>query len=325
MWSVPSFFGPKITLEQLSHLFGNLATCISAGLDIPTSLNTCQRSSPSPLLKEILTDAAKQTAAGMKLFDALELHKSRFPTFVLPAVRCGEESGHLDQTLRYLESHCRLLIGPTRTMRDMWLVPLCLMLGGTVICTLAYCFLAPWQMTVQYIVDSLEFYASIAIAVAAVFWIRPLRALVETVRLAVPVIGPAERELTLNRFFHAMNLLYSTGGRRVEQMIRLAADAAGNPVLRSDFLRAAESIESGNTISEAFSVVENLPLDYKATIVAGDESGTLEAAFDSVCQQSGESVVSRLAAFQPVYFRIVSLAVMGSVIATFYSLSFLRR
>ena len=43
----------------------------------------------------------------------------------------------------------------------------------------------------------------------------------------MPVIGPAERELTLNRFFHAMNLLYSTGGRRVEQMIHLAADSAG--------------------------------------------------------------------------------------------------
>ncbi len=273
----------------------------------------------------MLADAAKQTAAGTTLFEALEPHKHHFPAFVLPAIRCGEESGHLDQTLRYLENHCRLLIGPMRTMRDMWLVPLCLMLGGTVICVLAYCVLAPWQTAVQYIVNSLEFYTALAVAVAVVFWIPPLRALVETVKLAVPVIGPAERELTLNRFFHAMNLLYSTGGRRVEQMIHLAADSAGNPVLRDDFLRAAQSIESGNTIGEAFSAVENLPLDYQATIVAGDESGTLEAAFDRVCQQSGESVVSRLAAFQPVYFRIVSLAVMGSVIATFYSLSFLRR
>ena len=124
-------FGRKITLERLSLFSGNLATCISAGLDIPKSLITCQRSSPSPILREILTDAARNTAKGMKLFDALELHKSCFPAFFLPVVRCGEESGHLDGTLRYLESHCRLLVGPTRTMRNTWLVPLCLMLGGT--------------------------------------------------------------------------------------------------------------------------------------------------------------------------------------------------
>src|SRR5208282_6819053 len=96
-------FGRKTTLEQLSLFSGNLATCVSAGLDISKSLDTCQRSSPSPILREILTDAAKNTAKGMKLFDALELHKNCFPAFFLPVVRCGEESGHLDGTLRYLE------------------------------------------------------------------------------------------------------------------------------------------------------------------------------------------------------------------------------
>ena len=100
----------KLTLEQLSLFSGNLATCVAAGLDIPRSLTTCQRSAPSPLLREILTAAAKQAAAGKSLFEALKPHARSFPAFFLPAVRCGEESGRLDETLRYLESHCRLLI-----------------------------------------------------------------------------------------------------------------------------------------------------------------------------------------------------------------------
>ena len=72
------------------------------------------------------------------------------------------------------------------------------------------------------------------------------------------MIGPAERELTINRFFHAMNLLYSTGGRHVEEMIRLAADSVENSVLRADFLRAARVMESGGTIGEAFIAVARL-------------------------------------------------------------------
>ncbi|MFZ1137474.1 MAG: type II secretion system F family protein, partial [Candidatus Korobacteraceae bacterium] len=272
------------------------------------------------MLREIVMAAAKQTAQGMKLFDALTPFTRSFPSFFLPAVRCGEESGHLDETLRYLESHCRLLIGPGRTMRNMWFVPLCLMLAGTAFCTAAYCLVAPWAMTIDFIFDWLKFYAGLALAAAAFLFIPPFRELADSLRLFVPVIGPAERELSVNRFFHAMNLLYSTGGRRVEEMIRLAADSAGNSALRADFLRAAAVIESGGTISEAFSAVARLPFHYKATIMAGDEAGTLEDAFDSICRESGELVVSLLAGFQQLYFRIVAAMVILSIIGTFQSL-----
>jgi MSHA biogenesis protein MshG len=166
-------FGPKITLEQLALFSGNLATCISAGLNIPKSLDTCQRSSPSPVLREVLTSAAKDTAKGMKLFDALEPHKHCFPAFFLPVVRCGEESGHLDRTLRYLENHCRLLAGPTRTMHNTWFVPLCLMLGGTGICTVAYWLLAPRAMAIQFVIESVRFYAVVAAAIWAAFYVPP--------------------------------------------------------------------------------------------------------------------------------------------------------
>lgn len=317
-------FGRKITLEQLSLFSGNLATCISAGLDIPSSLATCRRSSPSPLLREILTAAASQTTQGMTLFDALKPHKPCFPAFFLPVVRCGEESGHLDGALRYLESHCRLLAGPIRTMRNTWLVPLCLMLGGTAISIAAYLLLAPRAIAIQFIVDSVRFYTVVAIAIWAVFYVPPCRTLADYARLALPVIGPAERELTMNRFFHAMNLLYSTGGRRVEGMIRLAADSAENSALHTDFLRAAEAIESGRTIGDAFAAVSSLPFPYKTVIVAGDEAGKLEDAFGEICRESGESVLTLLAGFQSVFFRIVALTVILSVTGTFYSLAFLR-
>ena len=319
-----AFFGPKITLEQLSLFSGNLATCVSSGLDIPRSLETCQRSSPSLELRAILTSAAKQTATGMKLFDALEPHKSCFPAFFLPVVRCGEESGHLDGTLRYLENHCHLLAGPTRTMHNTWFVPLCLMLGGTGICSVAYWLLAPRAMAIQFTIDSVWFYAVVAVVIWAVFYVPPCRVLAEQLRLLLPVIGTAERELTMNRFFHAMNVLYSTGGRRVEEMIRLAADSAENSVLRTDFLRAATAIESGSTIGEAFSAVASLPFRYKTSIVAGDEAGRLEDTFNMICKESGESVISLLAGFQSVFFRIVALAVILSVTGTLYSLAFLR-
>jgi hypothetical protein len=59
--------------------------------------------------------------------------------------------------------------------------------------------------------------------------------------------------------------------------------------------------------------------------MAGEEAGKLEEAFDNICRDSGESVVSLLSKVQPVFFRIVAMSVMISIYGTIQALAFLRR
>lgn len=257
----------------------------------------------------------------MELSEALAPWADHFPAFFLPVLRCGEHSGRTDQTLRYLEQHCGMLVEPARIMRNTWLVPLCIMLAGSAVCALAYLVFAPFSATFAYVVRTVTFYGTIAVAVAAALCVPQIRAVVDQLKLVVPKIGPAERELAMNRFFHAMNLLYSTGGRRVEQMICLAADSTGNAVLRRDFLRAAAAIESGGTIGQAFSAPAMLPFDYKAMILVGDEAGKLDAAFETLCRLTSDGVVRHLRGFQEIFFRVVAAAVIFSVTMTLFSLT----
>ena len=164
----------KLTLEQLSLFSGNLATCIAAGLDIPRSLTTCQRSAPSPVLREILTEAAKQAAVGMSLFDALKPHSTPFPAFSCPRPlrRRGWAVGRNAALSR------KPLPPAHRAGKDhvqQWFAPLCLLLTDTVICTVAYCLFGPRTMTIAYVFDWLRFYAILVAAVAAVIYVPPLR------------------------------------------------------------------------------------------------------------------------------------------------------
>ena len=59
--------------------------------------------------------------------------------------------------------------------------------------------------------------------------------------------------------------------------------------------------------------------------MAGEEAGKLEAAFDSVCRESAEAVVSLLAGFQPLFLRVIAGMVVFSIAMTFLSLSALLR
>jgi hypothetical protein len=45
-----------------------------------------------------------------------------------------------------------------------------------------------------------------------------------------------------------------------------------------------------------------LPFDYEATILAGDEAGKLDAAFETVCRLTSDGVARHLRGFQEVFF-----------------------
>ena len=310
----------KIPLEELSRFAGNLATCLAAGIRVPEGLRTCTRSSATALLPQIAEAAAEHTASGMELSDALEPDQRHFPPFFIPMIRCGERVGRLDEALRYLEEHCRLLGPPTRMMRNTWLYPLVIVLFGSVVKTLAYALLAPVSQTLSYVIHTLFNYGILA----AVFWFflaaAEAKRILDHLKLVLPLIGQVERELALNRFFHSFNMLYSTGGTRVEAMIRLAARAIGNTVVRDDVLRAAEVIEGKGTITDAFAATTTVTADQKATIGAGEQAGKLEDAFAAISRATAESVQFRLKAFQQVFFRIVMFVVTLSVAGTLLSL-----
>ena len=310
----------KIPLDQLSRLCDNLRVCLSAGMPVLAAMRTCQRTAPNPILRRILLDAAERVARGMEMADALEPWRDRFPTFFLPVLRCGERSGRIDATLEYLRQHCHQLAGPARVARNTWLVPLCIMLFASAINIGAYLIFARFSAAVHYILGTAWFYAGIAAVVIAAKRVPVLKTVVARLRLMLPLIGAADRELAVDRFFHAMNVLYSTGGLRVEGMIRLAAESIDNIVLKADYLGAAAVIESGGTITEAFSAIRGLSREYRATIAAGDEAGKLEEAFDTVCRSAAAAATSHLERFQEVYFRVVAQAVIFSIVATLLSL-----
>ncbi|HUY88056.1 MAG TPA: type II secretion system F family protein [Pirellulales bacterium] len=314
----------KIPLERLALFCQNLGLCLHAGMDVPTSLKTCTRSSANSELRQIIEQAAESTAAGMSLSEALAPWRERFPAFFVPVLQCGEQSGKEEESLGYLQRHCRLLVEPARVMRNTWLAPLSIMLAGSTVCAVAYLLLASLRAALAYVAHAAMFYGIIAAIVAIVLLIPQAKWIVDALKLLLPAIGQAERELAMSRFFHAMNLLYSTGGQPVQRMIRLAAESADNLILRWDYLRAASAIERGETIAEAFATPRTIPDDVKHMIATGDEAGKLEDAFDTVSRTLDESAQHRLLVFQQLFFRAVALAVVFSMTMTITSLLALR-
>ena len=282
---------------------------------------TATRQASSPLVKRLGAEALMKMVDGQELSTTLRVAVDHLPPFFLPVIECGEKSGRLDEALRYLHHHCRLLDEPTRILRRTWLVPLMIFIACSMFTVAAYFYLLSFEAGLAYFFRTIRNYLVLAMVALVVAVLPGVKRYWDRLRLALPVIGEADREIAVNRFFHALHLLYAAGDMRVEQMIRLAADTVDNQVLRTDFLQAARMIEQRAAIGDAFRRIDCLHDTEKATIDAGDLGGSLEAAFEAVCRQAAQSAQHRLRMFQALFFRVVLAAATGAAMITVVTLA----
>jgi type II secretory pathway component PulF len=174
--------------------------------------------------------------------------------------------------------------------------------------------------TLAFLLRSAAVYGGAVVVGLSVYRAPPGRLLVDRGKLLIPLLGPVERDLGINRFFHVFNLLYCTGGLRVEQMLRVATRAVTNVALKQDLLRAVPVIERGGTIARALAEPEAIAQDYKTLVLVGEESGTLEEAFGRVATLSAEAVDTRLNIFTQLVHRLFMPVMVFSIAVTAGSL-----
>ena len=282
--------------RTLSQLFGNWATSFEAGLGLEQALKLSQRTLAAVTSPTTPAVALERIRDGVSLSEALQQASGRWPDFVIPVLQAGEQSGRMDEALRYLEDHCRLLHGPAGALQRAWLYPLCVLLAGTVFRIIASCWLRSWSSTLWLLLTAIKNYGTLACFVA-ILLLPFFRPLMDPLKLVIPIVGAAERELAMNRFFCVLTMVYATGGRRVESMVRLACRTVANVAIRGDLLRAARSIERGSSISAAFQRTTRLQPAEQELIASGELTGTLEKSFDRIARLAGESLKVRLEAF----------------------------
>lgn len=305
--------------DKLAHFAGNLATCLEAGVGVEQGLTTASRSLAGTRLAPALQVSVSRIKRGMSLTEALAAIEWGLPIFFVPMIQAGEQTGRTDEALRHLERHCRLLVAPTNALRNTWLVPLAIMLFGTIIQLAAHVLFAPWTATLGFIFNSLTSYAMLA-ALAFVVVSSPAKSIIDQLKLWIPVVRDVERESAVNHFFHAFAMLYAAGGRRVESMITFSSRTVSNTSIRNDLLAVVGRIKQGQTITEAFRGSQHLLPPEQDFIESGELSGTLERSFERIATEAAEKLRFRLGVFQQVFTRIMVGFVIFSVAMTLMSL-----
>lgn len=104
-----------------------------------------------------------------------------------------------------------------------------------------------------------------------------LEATYANVLAAVPIVGRVVRAGALGRFLRSFAALHGAG-IAYEDCLRLSAAASNDGAVLADANAAARSLAGGAPLSEALGRMSTIPVDDRGLLIAGEQSGDLEAA-----------------------------------------------
>jgi type II secretory pathway component PulF len=93
----------------------------------------------------------------------------------------------------------------------------------------------------------------------------------------LPVIGRVVRAGALARFFRSFAALHGAGVA-YDECLRVGADASGDGVIRADAAIAVYALAQGAPLPAALAQMTSIPTDDRSLLIAGEQSGELEAA-----------------------------------------------
>lgn len=291
-------------LERRAELYQQLAFVAGAGLPLPRALRELAQKPVSRSFSAPLRRAAGRLEGGDTLAEAFGRQGGWMPEFERAMIAAGETSGRLDETLRLLARNARERAASLRAMLNGLIYPVAVFHVAALVFPPGVLRGLFWDGAVgpflaQKAAVLLPAYALVLFLAWAAQGARgrAVRAAVEAVFGALPVVGGALRALALSRLSLALDALLNAGVPVVRAW-PLAAAASGSPRLQRAVASWPRQLEAGRTPAELVSASAAFPGQFASVYASGEVSGRVDEALPQLAayhQEVGERKLRRAA------------------------------
>ena len=325
-------FGTAQARER-AQVFGELASMVHAGLSIGESLTAVAEDMPASRMQRALLSVGHEVSNGAALGARMERRSDVFSPLTIAMVQVGERGGRIEEALRniadYFERDFRLrsllkreLTYPIILLIALLFIPLA---ARVIVVWISDTVLAAVLTGISQLLTYLLVFGLPVLGAWLV--IRSMRRShegrlrLDRLKLSIPIIGTLMRKLALARFCRALASLYSAGVM-MSTSLRLAGEASGNEVLKSEVADGARSVEGGGSLSDALSGSSLMPGTVLRMLKTGETTGEVDAMAHNVAnhlEQEAETSIKQMAVtITPVAVLIVGIIVAVMVIG-FYT------
>lgn len=321
---------------SFNQQFSQLA---AAGLPVEYGLRLIAQDMRSGRLAETIRAVAGELERGTPLGEAFDRHRDKFPPLYGRLVEAGVRTKNLSGILLNLGRHLELV---NRLRGMMWrataypLIVLVVLLGVLL-------FISGWiipQFEVLFTDFGIRLPRVTRVLLGTSGWLPPLligtlaaialgmvlwpilrlvgwdRAVIETLVLPAPLVGPVLRRNLIARWCDALRLGVDAG-LDLPRAIMLANDAVGSRKLRTDGEALVTALQHGRPLDEPSRRLRMIPATVSAAIELGrakDQLSGALAALAELYQQQAEVRLNLIPAILTPLMLIVTAAVIGLVV-----------
>lgn len=341
----------KISATDKILMTRNLSSMIAAGMDLLEAIEILHDDAEKPVLKKIFSIAKFNLEKGQTLSSVFEKFPKQFSPVFINSIKSGEESGTLEQSLKYLSVQLKKEHDLVKKVTSALAYPALLLVASLSIVTILIVFVLP-RITKVFAQSGIELplptrilmnisdfilgnWLLILITIGAVIiFVRMFKmtqkgqVIMYNITSRIPLAGSLSQKVILSRFARSLASLLKSG-TPIIKALKVSADATGNPYYRRELYTMAEKeISKGVSFGGSLKHREEMfPKMFISLISIGERTGTMENVLDSLADFYEEEVDSALktlvSALEPTLLIVMGIivgAIAISIILPIYSL-----
>lgn len=333
----------RISGQALATLYGQLADLLHSGVPLLRALDVLRRQSTRATLTDVLGEVHHDVEQGASLGEAMARFPRLFGEMAISMVRAGAEGGFLEEALSRVAQFTETQDDIKKRTAGALAYPVFLAVVGTVVVTLLMIFFVPkFEGLFQNLRERGELPAMtelvlgvsaamqhwallvVGVLVAAGIALRQWlasdagRLWADRLKIGLPLAGTVFLNLAVARFCRVLGTLLRNGVP-ILRALEIAADAAGNRVLRAAILEAAKDISAGQRLAGPLAACGHFPPTVIEMITVAEESSTLEKVLIDIAESLERrtwrqlDIVVRL--LEPIMLLLLASVVLVLVIA----------
>ncbi len=337
------FGGKKVKLKQLAVFSRQFATMINSGLPILRALGILSEQSDNKELARILEASRLDVERGASLSQAFQKHPKVFNDLYISMVKSGETGGSLDDTLLRLATMLEREVQLRGKIKAAMTYPIAVLGLVGLIMTAMLLFVVPQFKSIYgQLGGSLPVPTKVLLLMSDVFkklwWLLIIgafagrfalkrfkatengRAVIDRIKLRVPVFGSLFHKTALSRFASTLSMLMHAGVP-ILGALDIVSDTVNNRVLSSAVTDVQSSVREGESIAKPLGGHAVFPPMVVQMIAVGEETGQVDTMLEKVAQfydQEVEATVDALTSLiEPILIAVIGACVGAAVIALY--------
>ncbi len=328
-------FFTSISADELTLITRQLATLLSAGLQVEEALASVSEQAEKSSVKKVLASVHARVVEGSSFAESLSTYPKIFPPIYRATVAAGEQTGHLDTVMNRLADYTEQQYFVRQKTMQALIYPIVMMLISFSIVTFLLVYVVPkivgvfsttgqdLPLPTKILLNTSNFLQNYGLVLIGLFIIfififryflkKPhFRFAYELFLLKIPVFGKMLKIRDTARFAHTLGIL-NAAGVSILEALQISADVVSRLPIRAKIQQATLHIKEGDNISHALKQTGYFTPMAVQLIASGESTGRLETML-ARCANYQEQEVTRATEVALALFEPLLILIMGGVV-----------